>query len=204
MQPRTKRQRQILTYIIDFVENHGYEPSYQQIANSLGLKSKGGIAKHIAALEKKGLISRNHTNGSFNLDLLPQQNATDMVCEIEWLPLPGKGDKTAENEYLYVPKQLLGLLLPTKVRALIVEDNAMIDDQICEDDIALIETKTFARDGETVAARIAERRVVIRKFYRMGANTRLAAANERYEPIIHPADRVKIVGIFRGLLRPVS
>jgi repressor LexA len=204
MQPRTKRQRQILTYIIDFIENHGYEPSYQQIANSLGLKSKGGIAKHIAALEKKGLISRNHTNGSFNLDLLPQHHASDMVCEIEWLPLPGKQVKSVENEYLYVPKQLLGLLLPTRVRALLVPDNAMLDEQICEDDIALIETKTFARDGETVAARIADRKIVLRKFYRMGANIRLAAANERFEPLIHPADWVKIVGIYRGLLRPIS
>lgn len=204
MQPRTKRQREILTFITDFVANHGYEPSYQQIANSLGLKSKGGIAKHIAALEKKGLLSRSHENGSFNLALIPQQQAEDLVCEIEWLAPPKGRTRKSGDEYLYVPKIMIAHLKPNRIRAFVCPDNAMLDEQICEDDIVLIETKSFARDGEIVAARIGADPLVLRQFYRAGANIKLTAANERYEPLVHPADLVRIAGVYRGLLRPIT
>ena len=58
MQPRTQRQKEILDYIQRFIERHGYEPSYAQIARHFGVSSKATIAKHIAALESRGLLSR--------------------------------------------------------------------------------------------------------------------------------------------------
>ena len=46
MQPRTQRQKEILEYIARFIERHGYEPSYAQIARHFGVSSKATIAKH--------------------------------------------------------------------------------------------------------------------------------------------------------------
>jgi repressor LexA len=57
MQARTRRQKEILSYITEFIENRGYEPSYQQIAKHFQIASKSAIAKHIAALEEQGLIA---------------------------------------------------------------------------------------------------------------------------------------------------
>ena len=87
MQPRTKRQKEILEYISNFIETRGYKPSYQQIAKHFRLASKAAVAKHIAALEKQGLISRRRENGSFSLELYPKVVITDLVCQIEWLEL---------------------------------------------------------------------------------------------------------------------
>jgi SOS-response transcriptional repressor LexA len=50
---RTRRQREVLDFIIRYIDNHGYEPSYQLIARELGVSSKAGIAKHIKALEEQ-------------------------------------------------------------------------------------------------------------------------------------------------------
>lgn len=203
MIPRTKRQRQILNFIQEFVTNHGYEPSYQQIANHLGVKSKGGIAKHLESLEKKGLISRTYNNGVFNLELIPQKTVSDLVCEIEWMPNSIKFKKNFQNEYLYVPRFLLGYLSPGDVRAMIVEDNGMLDKHLCEFDVALIELKTFARDGEIIAALVENKMLMIRKFYRAGSQIELAASNDNYDSIIISADKVEIIGIYKGVLRPM-
>ena len=67
MLPRTQRQKEILDYITRFLERHGYEPSYAQIARHFGVKSRATIAKHIAALERRGLLKREHEDGSFAL-----------------------------------------------------------------------------------------------------------------------------------------
>ncbi len=202
MQPRTKRQREILTFIIRFIEEHGYEPSYQQIANNLGVNSKGGIAKHIEALERQGLILRNHENGSFNLELHPQSFISDHICEIEWLENSQPKKNSAVSERLYVPKFMLGHLSALNVRALIIDDNALVDEHICEEDIALIELKSFARDGECVAALVENRYITLRYFQRMGANVNLAPASENYETFTYSADKVVVLGIYRGLIRP--
>ena len=58
MPTRTRRQREVLDFIIRYIDGHGYEPSYQLIARELGVSSKAGIAKHIKALEEQGLLRR--------------------------------------------------------------------------------------------------------------------------------------------------
>ncbi len=208
MQARTRRQREILTYITDFIENRGYEPSYQQIAKHFQIASKSAIAKHIAALEAQGLIARRRENGSFSLQLNPRKTTkttNDSVCAIEWLdvPLMDDFDEEFENETLFVPAFLLGRMPPDKIRAFIVPNDAMLAKQICEGDIALIEEKFFARDGDCIAAVIEKNRAVLRNFYRDGAFVELRPANEDYELIRLTADKIEIKGIYRGLLRPL-
>jgi repressor LexA len=57
MQPRTRRQKEVLDFIKRYIEKHGYEPSYQQIARHLGVSSKAGIARHIESLENQGFLN---------------------------------------------------------------------------------------------------------------------------------------------------
>ncbi len=207
MQARTRRQREILTYIIEFIENRGYEPSYQQIAKHFQIASKSAIAKHIAALEEQGLIARRRENGSFSLQINPKKPVTnDSVCAIEWLDVPQMDDfdETFENEILFIPEILLGRLQPEKVRAFLVPNDAMLDKQICEGDIVLIEEKLFPRDGDCIVAVIENNRAVLKNFYRDGAFVELRPSNENYETIRLAADLVEIKGIYRGLLRPTT
>jgi repressor LexA len=193
-----------LSYIIKFIDDHGYEPSYQQIARHIGVKSKGGIAKHIEALERQGLLLRNHDNGGFKLEINPQSTVSDLICQIEWLDNPKFTNKTpSELERLYIPKSMLGILSPLNVRALVIRDNALLNKHICEDDIALIEIKSFARDGQLVAALINNNEILLRHFHRVGPAIDLVPANEKYETISCPADKITLLGIFRGLLRPL-
>lgn len=204
MPPHTKRQKEVYDYIVQYTEKHGYNPSYQQIARFLKLSSKAGIAKHIKALETQGLVTRMRANGNFNLELRPPNLIEDAVCEIEWLSSP-KTDSFVEdweNETLFVPKFLLGHYEPQNIRAFRAPNDSMLEENICEGDVILIEKRTFARDGDIVAALTENKKTVLKKFFRVGAKVELRPANQQYQPILLPADKVAILGIFRSLLRP--
>ncbi len=206
MQPRTKRQKDVLDYITRFIEKHGYEPSYQQIARYIGISSKGGVAKHIEALENQGLITRKRENGGFKLELATRNSIEEMVCEIEWLDVPGNELKTEDtkNPPLFVPTFLLGNQMPENLKAFRIPNDSMIEEHICEGDIALIQEKSFARDGEVVVVIVENNKAVVKKLYRAGANIELRPANPRYVSILLPADKVSIRGIISGILRPLT
>jgi len=205
MQPRTRRQREILDFITEFIDERGHIPSYQQIARKFKIASKSAIAKHIAAMEKQGILKRRREDGSFGLELSQENSAVESVCEITWLETASAEDfrESWEQEPIFVPKFLLGYYEPEKIRAFRVPNNSMLDEQICEGDIALIEKRSFARDGAIVVAEL-ENRVVLKRFYRAGANVELRPANQNYQTIILSADKVSIHGVMHGLLRPFS
>ena len=208
MQPRTQRQREIFEYIGRFIERHGYEPSYAQIARHFGISSKATIAKHIEALEKRGLISRQHTNGSFALQVQVEEMPTDGTCEIPLLGRVAAGSPIDNandvHEMIGVPRFLLGRTRPGQVYALRVTGDSMIDEHICDGDIALIENRLEARDGEIVVALIDGTRATLKRLYRFGREVELRPANSQLAPIRLPAMSVQVQGIFRGLLRPAA
>jgi len=203
MQPRTQRQREIFDYIVRFIERHGYEPSYTQIARHFGLSSKATIAKHVEALEKRGLLSRHRGDGAFSLNV--EEAIDNQICDVPLLGRIAAGapiDTIEESSTIQVPRFLLGRTRPTEVYALRVVGDSMIDEHICDGDIALIENRVEARNGEIVVALIEDSRATLKRYHPMGTHIELRPANSQLAPLRLLASQVKIQGIFRGLLRP--
>jgi repressor LexA len=205
MLPRTQRQKDILDFITRFLERHGYVPSYTQIARQFGVKSRATIAKHIAALERRGLLTREHEDG-FALNVKVEDTSSDSLCEVKLLGRIAAGAPLEVVDYeerIPVPRFLLGRVKPDRVYALRVKGDSMIDEHICDGDIALIENRTDARDGEIVVALlIEENQATLKRLYRRGPNIELQPANSQLQPLTVPANQVRVQGIFRGLLRP--
>ena len=204
MQPRTRRQKEVLEIITRYIKNHGYEPSYQQIARQLGVSSKAGIAKHIKSLEEQGLLTRRRDNGKFNLELRPDDFLTNLVSEIEWLDVPRDENlmEEWESEPLFVPKFMLGFQEEERIKAFRVTNDSMLDAHILEGDVVLIEKRTYARDGNIVVAVLANKRVVLKQYFRDGAKVELRPANANYDSIVLSADKVSIQGVMHSVLRP--
>lgn len=205
MQARTRRQKEVFDYIKHYVEKYGNEPSYQMIARHLGLSSKAGIARHIKALEAQGLITRRRENGSFWLDFGQSNSMSEAVCEIRWLEIP-KSENYAEEwktESLFVPRFMIGYHDPEFIRTFRVPDDAMQNKHVCEGDVALVEKRSYARDGSIVVAVIGGKQPIMRQFSRDGADVELSSGNENYEKLKLPANKIEILGVFRGLLRPI-
>ena len=205
MQPRTRKQKEVLEYITRFIARHGYEPSYSQIARHFRVSSKATIAKHISSLERQGLLTRRRADGGFGLSVNVEEGPTDATCEVPLLGRVAAGaplDTVEDSESISVPRFLLGRTPPTNIYALRVQGDSMIDEHICDGDIALIENRTDARNGEIVVALIDGQRATLKRLQRTGQEVELRPANSGLEPIKLHASRVAVQGIFRGLLRP--
>ena len=204
MQPRTRRQKEVLEIITRYIKNHGYEPSYQQIARQLNVSSKAGIAKHITSLEEQGFLTRRRENGKFNLELRPADFMTKLVSEIEWLDVPRDENLMDEweTEPLFVPKFMLGFQDEERIKAFRVMNDSMLDEHILEGDVVLIEKRSYARDGDIVVAVLANKRTVLKQYFRSGAKVELRPANSLYDSIILTADKVSIQGVLHSILRP--
>ena len=73
--PLTKRQREILDYLNDFIQQHGYAPSLEEIGRRFGLSSLATVHKHLTNLQEKGFI-RRAWNRSRSVELVPVQAGT--------------------------------------------------------------------------------------------------------------------------------
>lgn len=202
MQTRTRRQKEVLDFITRYIDRHGHDPSYQVIARHLGVSSKAGIAKHVAALEEQGLLERRRVDGSFKLFLRrPESNVS--VCEIDWIDGDAAEGEDWECRPFVVPQFFLGNILPTEALAFRVPDDAMSEKQICSGDVVIVERRPHVRDGSCVAVTADKLGTMVRCYFRDGAEIELRAANDRYEDVRLSADKVEVVGLFRGLIRPV-
>jgi repressor LexA len=205
MLPRTQRQKEVLDYVTRFLAKHGHEPSYALIARHFGVSSKATIAKHISALEKRGLIKREHEPGRFTLAVRIEDVPADAMCEVPLVGRIAAGapiDAVEDIEMICVPRFLLGRVRPERIYALRVKGDSMIDEHICDGDIALIESRNEARDGEIVVALVDRARATLKRLFRFGDEVELRPSNAQLEPIRVHASRVEIQGIFRSLLRP--
>src|SRR5271170_4104398 len=82
----TRRQKEVLDFLTDFVKRNEYSPSYDEIARGLGLKSLATVHKHITNLANKGMLQRSH-NRSRSIDVIPPQRRNRAI---ERLPLMGR------------------------------------------------------------------------------------------------------------------
>ena len=81
----TRRQKEVLDFIKNFVERCGYSPSFEEIAHGLHLSSLATVHKHISNLERKGLLQRGH-NRSRSIDVLPERKTSTM----QEIPMMGR------------------------------------------------------------------------------------------------------------------
>jgi repressor LexA len=199
VQPLTKRQREILDYLNEFIEQHGYAPSLEEIGRRFGLSSLATVHKHLTNLQDKGFIKRAW-NRSRSVELVASRTGTRSIelplygyvaagAPIEAVPSP---------EPISVPEDFVG---KRKAYVLRVRGDSMIDEQIRDGDYVIVEDRKSADNGEMVIALLAGSDVTLKKFYRENGRVRLQPANPAVEPILVDADRVQIQGVIIGVMR---
>ncbi|HXK01514.1 MAG TPA: transcriptional repressor LexA [Verrucomicrobiae bacterium] len=201
----TKRQKQVLDFIANFLDEHGYCPSYEEIARGLELASLATVHKHISVLEAKSYLKRGF-NQSRSLELAPkylqeQRRVKPVIAEI---PLLGRIAAGAPVEAIEQREALnfADFAGDGNTFALEVRGNSMIDDHICDGDLILLERVSQARDGDIVVALVSGTETTLKRFYREpGDAVRLQPANAALKPIIVPGREVQIQGRLLAVLR---
>jgi repressor LexA len=199
--PLTKRQKEILDFITGFIGEHGYAPSFEEIAHSFGYSSLATVHEHLSNLERKGYIRKSY-NESRSIEMVPEDGAVTAL-ELPLLGTVAAGlpiEAIQDQESLAVP---MDMARPGKDNFVLrVEGDSMIEEQIRDGDYIVVSSQATASDGEVVVALVGGDSATVKRLYREPGNRiRLQPANATMDPIVVEADEVTVQGVVVGLIR---
>lgn len=202
----TKRQKEVLNYLVGFLNKNGYSPSFEEIAHALKLTSLATVHKHLSTLEKKGYIRRGYNQSrSIEVVQLPKPIREQLLDRhVVELPLAGR---IAAGQPLEAVESNETISLADFARGpgtfvLQVKGESMRDDHILDGDYIVVEQTQVANPGEIVVALVGEDDATVKRFYREpGGKVRLQPANSAMAPIVVQGTDVKIQGRVVGVLR---
>src|SRR5271155_5396672 len=202
----TKRQKEVLNYLVGFINKNGYSPSFEEIAHALKLTSLATVHKHLSTLETKGFVRRGYNQSrSIEITQLPKPVSEQVISRrSNELPLVGR---IAAGQPVEAVEEKESISLADFTRGhnnfvLQVKGESMRDDHILDGDYIVVEQTQVANQGEIVVALVGEDEATVKRFYREGAGKiRLQPANSEMSPIIVAAQDVKIQGKVVGVLR---
>jgi repressor LexA len=197
--PLTKRQREILDYLGEFIQQHGYAPSLEEIGRRFSLSSLATVHKHLTNLQEKGFIRRSW-NRSRSVEVVPTRSG-GRAMELPLLGFVAAGapiEAIASNEAITVPEDLVG---KRDTYVLKVRGDSMIDEQIRDGDFVIVEDRKTAENGEMVIALLGGTDVTLKKLYRENGRIRLQPANPTVQPLIVAPEHLQIQGVVVGVMR---
>jgi len=200
MQPLTKRQREILDYLNDFIQHNGYAPSLEEIGKRFNLSSLATVHKHLTNLQDKGFIKRAW-NRSRSVELVPTRLGGRAV-ELPLLGYVAAGapiEAVAGTETISVPEEMVSRRDTYVLR---VRGSSMIDEQIRDGDFVVVNERQSADNGEMVIAMLSGNAATVKKLYReRDGRIRLQPANETMQPMYVHENDITIQGVVVGVLR---
>ncbi len=204
----SERQKNILKYIEDYVEERGYPPSIREIGDKVGISSTSVVDYNLRVLEREGRIRRDR-EVSRGLELVGgnrgQRTAQPRVLRI---PVVGTIAAGQPIEAIEEPDEYIELAaeaVPSNCFALRVRGTSMIEDHIDDGDIVVVRPQPSLDNGDIAVAIVSDNTpnggATLKRFYLEGDHVRLQPRNPTMQPIIVPADQVEVRGKVVKLLR---
>lgn len=203
MKGLTKRQREFIDYIHNFIANNRYSPSYREISRHFGFSSLGSVHKYIYTLKKKGFLF-SESKVSRSITTTQEEIKTPAPLEIK-IPLIGHIaagkpiQMFTQSQEIQVPSHYVHS--PDKTYALRAQGNSLIEEMITDGDVLLIEVRQQADPGETIVALINGHNIIVKKYYPEGEFIRLLSSHSDHNPIILRQEDIVIQAVVITLLR---
>ena len=222
----TKKQKNLLLFINKKLRSTGISPSYEEMKESLNLKSKSGIHRLISALEERGFIKRlAHKARALEVVKLPETaSANDIYNSFSPSVIRGGlDDKNLENKsgseipvlgniaagtpVEAIQNEVMRIPMPDNIEkngeffGLKVKGDSMIEAGINDGDTVIVKKADTAENGKIVVALIDDNEAMLKRIRRKGKTVALESANRNYETKIFGPDRVKVQGVLVSLYR---
>ena len=224
----TKKQRELLLLIHERMADGEVAPSFEEMKNELGLKSKSGIHRLISGLVERGYLERlPHRARALHVSKLPEGylpkdndnteaasrlkpvnsvfDSAEALANFEPIPLYGRIAAGTPIEAIRDEGQTVDipphLLAGGEHYALEVDGDSMINAGINDHDIVIIKKTETAENGTIVVALVDDAEVTLKRFRKSGNKIILEPENDNYEPQIFDPERVKIQGKLISLFR---
>ena len=219
----TKKQKNLLMYINKKIRSSGISPSYEEMKNSLNLKSKSGIHRLISALEERGFVKRlAHKARALEVVKLPENaSANDIFNSFTPSVIKGGLDKTnkksskisvlgsiaAGTPIEAIQQEVDKVALPVDLQnngehfGLKIKGDSMIEAGINDGDTVIIKKASNADSGQIAVVLIDDQEATLKRIRKKGNTIALESANENYDTKIYAANRIKIQGKLVSLYR---
>ena len=208
--PLSVRQKQILSYIEQHVEAHGYPPTVREIGTAVNLSSSSTVHAHLKTLEELGLIQRDAVlTRAIKVVSDSADRARPLGKAIFQVPIIGTvaaGKPRLATEDVEDVFPLPQDFATDESFMLQVKGDSMIEDGIHEGDYVVVRRQQTADNGETVVAMVYDAsgamEATVKRFYKERQRIRLQPANKRMKPMFFP--EVQIAGKVVGLVRRMA
>ena len=219
----TKKQKNLLIFINKKIRSSGISPSYEEMKNSLNLKSKSGIHRLISALEERGFIKRlAHKARALEVIKLPENaSAHDLFNSFTPSVIKGGLDKNnnkstdvsvlgsiaAGTPIEAIQQEVDRVALPEDLQnngehyGLKVKGDSMIEAGIADGDTVIIKKVSNVDNGQIAVVLIDDQEATLKRVRKKGNTIALEAANRNYGTKIYAANRIKIQGKLVSLYR---
>ncbi len=195
----TRRQKEILDFIREFIETNGYSPSMEEIAGHFRISSLNAVFKHLASLEARGYLRRD-ANRARSIELHDSQAPAGRSIPLLGMVAAGRPiEAVATPEEVDLPESFLPR--HGNCYVLRVQGHSMIEEHVADGDFVIVESREEAQDGEMVVALIDGETVTLKRIYREGGQVRLQPSNLELPPMRLDASRVRIQGVVIGVMR---
>ena len=219
----TKKQKNLLIFINKKIRSSGISPSYEEMKNSLNLKSKSGIHRLISALEERGFVKRlAHKARALEVVNLPENaRANDIFNTFTPSVIKGGLDKNdnkstdvsvlgsiaAGTPIEAIQQEVDRVALPEDLQnngehyGLKVKGDSMIEAGIADGDTVIIKKVSNVDNGQIAVVLIDDQEATLKRVRKKGNTIALEAANRNYGTKIYAANRIKIQGKLVSLYR---
>lgn len=180
----TKRQKEILDFITNYIENNDYAPSLEEIKGNFGLSSLATVHQHVENLKEKGYLKKK-ANQPRAIELNNRNNNVNLI------PIPLSGTIAAgepieaieDPELINIPVEIVPNNRNNDYYILKVEGDSMIEEGIKDGDLVLVKEQNTAEKGETVVVLLDNENATLKKYYPQKNRVKLEPANEKLKPI---------------------
>lgn len=192
----TLSQRKTLDFVKIYINDHGYAPTVSEIANGIGVASRGVVHRYLKALSAAGEIHmtpRRHRN--IRLVCRDPSRTMSVLGRIA----AGKPiEAVLDAEYVDVGSIFVG----DRRYALRVKGDSMIDEGILDNDLVVCERADTARNGQIVVALVDNENVTLKRWQdNCDGTVTLLPANAQHQPVTYDINRLQIQGLYMGLIR---
>ena len=195
----TEPQESVRRFLEERIENGDPPPTYREISERFGYKSPRAAADHVAALEKKGVVT-HRKRCARGIRLVQKRSGVPVLGSIA-AGMPSEGLEVS-SERLAIDPTLCGIQDRSRAFALRVTGDTMVGRHIFDGDIVLLENEVVPRNGDVVAALI-DNESTLKTFVRRDGKVWLRAENPLYPDLI-PASDLQVQGVGRAVIRFLS
>ena len=207
----TFKQLKLLNYLKESFKNNRVSPSFEEMKNALGLKSKSGIHRLITALEERGFVKRLHNKARAIKVITSNEeessrdfNSSDDQAKnvkVYGKIAAGTPVEAIENPegYMNIPSEMIKNA--NQHYALKVSGESMVDAGILDGDIAVLEKTETVKNGDIVVALIDNQEATLKRIRKKSNSIALEPANKNFETRIFGPKRITIQGKLVGIIR---